>query len=415
MPSQPPAGEPAPSDGALPAEALERVGARPFAFYVHVPFCSTRCGYCDFNTYTSDELGPGASRSSYADQVVAEVRLARRVLGDRDVPVSSVFVGGGTPTLLPPGDLGRMLAAVRDEFGLTPDAEVTTEANPDSVTSESLAALRADGFTRVSFGMQSTAPHVLAVLERTHTPGRAVAAVAEARAAGFEHVNVDLIYATPGETEADFAASLEAAVGSGADHVSAYALIVEDGTRLAARIRRGELPDVDDDVAADRYLQADAALTAAGFDWYEVSNWARPGGECRHNLAYWRGDDWWGAGPGAHSHVGGVRWWNVRHPAAYAARIAAGESPAQAREVLTAAGPPGRGRAATGTAARGTADRDAHRGRARGRGAGRERGARPGSGVRRGAPRAHRARTAARRRAGARPGRLTPPCQRRTP
>ena len=334
MPSVPPPGDPAPADGALPDSALGSFGLRPFAFYLHVPFCSTRCGYCDFNTYTSDELGPGASRATYADQLVAEVRLARRVLGDRDVPVSSVFVGGGPPTLLPPGDLGRALAAVRDEFGLTADAEVTTEANPDSVTAASLAALREDGFTRMSFGMQSTAPHVLAVLERTHTPGRAVEAVAEARAAGFEHVNLDLIYATPGETEADFAMSLDAATGSGADHVSAYSLIVEDGTRLAGRIRRGELPDVDDDVAADRYLQADAALTAAGLAWYEVSNWARTGGECRHNLAYWRGDDWWGAGPGAHAHVGGVRWWNVRHPAAYAARLAAGESPAQAREVL---------------------------------------------------------------------------------
>ncbi len=336
MPSVPPPGDPAPADGHLPASALRGFGERPFAFYLHVPFCSTRCGYCDFNTYTSDELGPGASRATYADQLVAEVRLARRVLGDRDVPVSSVFVGGGTPTLLPPGGLGRVLAAVRDEFGLTADAEVTTEANPDSVTAESLAALREDGFTRMSFGMQSTAPHVLAVLERTHTPGRAVEAVAEARAAGFEHVNLDLIYATPGETEADFAASLDAATGSGADHVSAYSLIVEDGTRLAGRIRRGELPDVDDDVAADRYLQADAALSAAGLEWYEVSNWARPGAECRHNLAYWRGDDWWGAGPGAHAHVGGVRWWNVRHPAAYAARLAAGESPAQARELLSA-------------------------------------------------------------------------------
>jgi oxygen-independent coproporphyrinogen-3 oxidase len=225
---------------------------------------------------------------------------------------------------------------VRDEFGLTADAEVTTEANPDSVTPASLETLRTDGFTRMSFGMQSAAPHVLAVLERTHTPGRAVEAVAEAREAGFERVNLDLIYATPGETESDFAASLDAATGSGADHVSAYSLIVEDGTRLAARIRRGELPDVDDDVAADRYLQADAALTAAGLAWYEVSNWARPGAECRHNLAYWRGDDWWGAGPGAHAHVVGVRWWNVRHPAAYAARLAAAESPAQAREELSA-------------------------------------------------------------------------------
>jgi len=258
------------------------------------------------------------------------------VLGDVDLPVATVFVGGGTPTLLPAGDLGRILAAVREEFGLADGAEATTEANPDSVTAASLAALRDDGFTRISFGLQSTAPHVLEVLDRTHTPGRAVEAVAEARAAGFEHVNVDLVYATPGETADDFAASLEAAAASGADHVSAYSLIVEDGTRLAARVRRGELPPVDDDVAADRYLQAEAALAAAGMDWYEVSNWARPGGECRHNLGYWRGDDWWGIGPGAHSHVGGVRWWNVKHPASYAARIDAGELAVDSWEQLTA-------------------------------------------------------------------------------
>jgi oxygen-independent coproporphyrinogen-3 oxidase len=336
VPSTPPEGEPAPADGALPSDALGSLGTRPFGIYVHVPFCATRCGYCDFNTYTAEELGSGASRSTYADQAIAEVRLARRVLGEIDLPVATVFVGGGTPTLLPPGDLGRILAAVDAEFGLEPGAEVTTEANPDSVSPASLAALREDGFTRMSFGLQSTAPHVLAVLDRTHTPGRAVEAVSEARAAGFEHVNVDLIYATPGESAADFAASLGAATASGADHVSAYSLIVEDGTRLAARVRRGELPMVDDDVAADRYLQAEEALSSAGLEWYEVSNWARPGGECRHNLGYWRGDDWWGVGPGAHSHVGGVRWWNVRHPSAYAERMAAGASPAQAREVLTA-------------------------------------------------------------------------------
>ena len=334
MPSLPPDGEPAPIDGSLPAQALSSLGSRPFGFYVHVPYCATRCGYCDFNTYTADELGPGVSRSTYADQAISEVRLARRVLGDDDVAVSTVFVGGGTPTLLPATDLGRILANIRDAFGLAPGAEVTTEANPDSVSPESLSELRAAGFTRISFGLQSTARHVLAVLDRTHTPGRAFAAVAEAKSAGFEHVSVDLIYASPGETAADFAGSLDAAVSSGADHVSAYALIVEDGTRLATRIRRGDLADVDDDIAADRYLQAEEALQAAGMQWYEVSNWARPGGECRHNLAYWRGDDWWGVGPGAHSHLGGVRWWNVRHPTAYAARITAGQSPAQAREVL---------------------------------------------------------------------------------
>ena len=305
--------------------------------YLHVPFCTTRCGYCDFNTYTSDELGPGASRSSYAGTVVAELTLARRVLAGDDRPVSTVFVGGGTPTLLPSSDLARMLAAVDDLFGLAPGAEVTTEANPDSVSPESLAALRSAGFTRISFGMQSAVPHVLATLDRTHTPGRVADAVGWARAAGFEQVSLDLIYGTPGESAADWRESLDAAIALGPDHVSAYALIVEDGTRLAGRIKRGELPMPDDDRLADAYLLADEVLGAAGFDWYEVSNWARSdGGRCRHNVGYWRSDDWWGAGPGAHSHVGGVRWWNVKHPAAYAARLADGVSPAHAREELTA-------------------------------------------------------------------------------
>lgn len=336
MPSTPPEGSPAPLDGALPTTALAELTGRPFSFYLHVPYCASRCGYCDFNTYTAEELGPGVSRTSYADQAIAEVRLARRVLGDADLPVQTVFFGGGTPTLLPEGDLARMLDAVRTEFGLAPHAEVTTESNPDSVTAEGLESLRRSGFTRVSFGMQSTAPHVLEVLDRTHTPGRAVQVVAQARAAGFEHVSLDLIYGTPGETEADFAGSLAAAIDSGVDHVSAYSLIVEDGTRLAARIRRGELAAPDPDVAAERYVQAEQALAGAGLRWYEVSNWAAPGGQCRHNLAYWRSDHWWGVGPGAHSHVGGVRWWNVRHPVAYADRTGAGHSPAQGREVLTA-------------------------------------------------------------------------------
>ena len=335
MPSQPVDGEPAPTDGSLPATSSEEFGQRPFSFYVHVPYCASRCGYCDFNTYTASELGASASQSGYAAQAIAEVHLARRILGDRDVPVSTVFVGGGTPTLLPAQDLAGMLDAIRDQFGLTSGAEVTTEANPDSVNPESLDVLRSAGFTRISFGMQSVSTNVLQVLERTHTPGRAMQAVREAQAAGFEHVNVDLIYGTPGETRDDFARSLDAAISSGADHVSAYSLIVEDGTRLAGKVRRGEIADVDDDVAADRYVQADQALTSAGLDWYEVSNWAKPGGECRHNLAYWRSDDWWGIGPGAHSHIAGTRWWNVRHPSAYGDRIAADLSPAQAREILT--------------------------------------------------------------------------------
>ena len=334
MPGVLPDGEPVPRDGALPPAALPVVGERSFGVYVHVPFCRSRCGYCDFNTYTASE---GVVADGYADQVLAELALAERVLGVAP-RVQTVFFGGGTPTLLPPAELGRILDGIDRTWGLTGDAEVTTEANPESVTADSLRALRTAGFTRISLGMQSAAPHVLAVLDRRHTPGRAAAAAAEARDAGFAHVNLDLIYGTPGETAADFAGTLAMALDAGVDHVSAYALIVEDGTRLAARMRRGELPYPDDDVAADRYLAADYTLTGAGFAWYEVSNWARtPADRCRHNLLYWTGGDWWGFGPGAHSHVGGVRWWNVKHPNAYAARLSGGVSPGQAREILTGA------------------------------------------------------------------------------
>ncbi|WP_406317644.1 radical SAM family heme chaperone HemW [Streptosporangium sp. NBC_01639] len=336
MPSTLPDGDPVPASGRLPDSALHGLGGRPFGFYVHVPFCVTRCGYCDFNTYTASELGPGASHQDYADTAVDEVRRARANLGDVELPVETVFFGGGTPTLLPAADLVRILGAIEEEFGLAPGAEVTIEANPESVDPSYLAELRAGGFTRMSFGMQSAREHVLAVLDRRHTPGRPASAVREAREAGFDHVNLDLIYSTPGESDDDWRASLTAAIEAGPDHVSAYSLIVEDGTRLAARIRRGELPMPDDDVAADRYLIADAMLAEAGFEWYEVSNWATSeAGRCRHNLLYWTGGDWWGVGPGAHSHVGGTRWWNVKHPAAYAQRLAAGTSPAHAREVLT--------------------------------------------------------------------------------
>jgi oxygen-independent coproporphyrinogen-3 oxidase len=339
MPSALPDGVAAPADGALPAWARDEVGRGPLSVYLHVPFCTTRCGYCDFNTYTASELGPdpGASRVGYARTAADEVALAARVLGPDAPAVSTVFVGGGTPTLLPPEDLGVMLDAVREHFGLAPDAEVTTESNPESVDAADLVRLRQAGFTRISFGMQSAVPHVLATLDRVHSPGRPQQAVAEARAAGFDSVSLDLIYGTPGESLADWATSLDAALAAAPDHVSAYALIVEEGTRLAGQVRRGRLPMTDDDDLADKYLLAEERLTAAGYAPYEVSNWARGDAHrCRHNVAYWRGDAWWGVGPGAHSHVGGVRWWNVKHPAAYAARMAAGASPAYARELLSA-------------------------------------------------------------------------------
>ncbi|HZE37817.1 MAG TPA: radical SAM family heme chaperone HemW [Stackebrandtia sp.] len=335
MPSALPDGEPAPDDGALPAEPLARMGTCDFGVYVHVPFCATRCGYCDFNTYTAAELG-GVSRDDYVDVLEREFALAARVLGSARRPASTVFVGGGTPTLLPADQLARIVELVDRYIGLDGDAEVTTEANPETVDLEYLKTLRGNGFTRLSLGMQSTASHVLAVLERQHTPGRALRAAAEAREAGFDHVNLDLIYGTPGERPEDFAASLDAVVASGCDHVSAYALIVEGGTRLARQVSRGRIPAPSDDVAADRYLAADRVLSDNGFAWYEVSNWAR--GEtarCRHNMLYWRNNNWWGFGPGAHSHVGGVRWWNAKHPARYGQRLGDGLSPAQGRELLT--------------------------------------------------------------------------------
>jgi putative oxygen-independent coproporphyrinogen III oxidase len=322
-----PDGEPAPRDGALPAEVLAGLGMRPFGVYVHVPFCAARCGYCDFNTYVP---GEGVRRDGFADAVLAEWELARRMLGGEPPPAATVFFGGGTPTLLPDEELAGLLSAIP----LANGAEVTVEANPETLDARRLRTLRRAGFTRISLGMQSAAPHVLATLERRHTLGGAVAAAALARDAGFEHVSLDLIYGTPGEHDDDWARSLSAVLGAGVDHVSAYALTVEPGTRLHARIRKGELPAPDEDAQARRYRHADAVLSAAGLHWYEISNWGAP---CAHNVGYWRSHDWWGLGPGAHSHVGGLRWWNVLHPRRYARLAAAGDSPAAGREQLTPA------------------------------------------------------------------------------
>lgn len=311
----------------------------PFGIYLHVPFCTVRCGYCDFNTYTATELGPvggakGASVATFVDAAIGELDLAARSVGT-DRPVSTVFVGGGTPTLLPPQDLVRFLDAVRERWGLADDAEVTTEANPDSVTEESLRVLADGGFTRVSIGMQSAVPQVLATLDRTHDPANVAKALAAARAAGLA-VSLDLIYGTPGESLDQWRTSLETAIALEPDHLSAYALTVEDGTKMAVRVRRGELPMPTGDDEADKYELADELLAAAGYGWYEISNWARtPADRCRHNEAYWRSHDWWGVGPGAHSHVDGERWWNLKHPATWAKALAEGD-PAAEREVLTA-------------------------------------------------------------------------------
>ena len=337
------------------AHADLRQQAAGFAVYIHVPFCRVRCGYCDFNTYVKD-FGPGADRASYHDSARKELTLAAGFLDENELvppPASSVYFGGGTPTMLSVGALGAILAEVADTWGIAPGAEISTEANPDTITDQVARDLAASGFTRVSLGMQSALPQVLATLERTHRPENLPQAVAALRRAGLA-VSLDLIYGTPGESLADWEASLRAALALEVDHISAYSLVIEPGTKMHALVERGKLPPIDPDSQAEKYQVADALLKAAGFEWYEISNWARrldneklPSREIpdatflanasRHNLAYWRDWNWWGIGPGAHSHLGQVRWWNCKHPRAYASRVAAGELPVQDGEVVTAA------------------------------------------------------------------------------
>ncbi|GGH57641.1 radical SAM family heme chaperone HemW [Rothia aerolata] len=334
-----PLGNPAPANGRIPAASARLTPERDFSLYVHVPFCSVRCGYCDFNTYAVDDFGNGVGLAQYADDAVAELDFAHRVMQESGVavrPMYSVFFGGGTPTKLPAKELVKILQHAISLFGLEEGAEVTTEANPDSVTAEDLKILAQGGFTRVSFGMQSAVPEVLAVLDRTHTPSNVPKVVDWAKEAGLQ-VSVDLIYGTPGETLDQWRQSLSAAVSYRPDHISAYSLIVEEGTKLWAQIRRGDYSMPDDDLMADMYLAADEILSEAGYSWYEVSNFSSsPETRSKHNLAYWHNQDWWGIGPGAHSHMAGTRWWNVKHPVAYAGRVRENLSPAAAREVLPA-------------------------------------------------------------------------------
>ena len=306
------------------------------SFYIHIPYCAKRCGYCDFNTYTPSELKSGdldSLSSSYIDSAIKEIEMAAQVVGSAIIP--SIFFGGGTPSLLPAAQLARVIEAIRGRFTLDKDIEITLEANPDSLTQEFLDEIKSAGATRISMGMQSAVGSVLKVLDRTHNPESVGRAVSMVRAAGFEHVSVDLIYGSPGETIDDWRRSLEYALALDIDHISAYALIAEKGTKLAAQINRGELTMPPDDQSADKYLLADQLFEAAGFNWYELSNWSKPGGQCRHNIAYWDGSFWWGVGAGAHSYLNGKRWWNVKHPSSYQEKILQGQSPELSHEILT--------------------------------------------------------------------------------
>ena len=329
-----PEGNPMPADGSLPVGVHFGAEMRAMSAYVHIPFCRVRCGYCDFNTYTATELR-GTSQASFVEELSREIALSGDVLRAAEIPprpLTSVFFGGGTPTLLPASDLVSTLEMLRQQHGLLPGAEITTEANPDTISEAYVSELAEAGFTRISLGMQSAVPSVLETLDRTHDPSSVGIAVKAAQSVGLE-VSIDLIYGTPGETLDQWRHSLEEAISLGTGHISAYALIVEDGTALERRIRKGELSAPDDDLAADMYELADDLLSRAGFQWYEVSNWSKTSEQRSvHNLTYWQGNDWWGYGPGAHSHIGGTRFWNVKHPAAYAQRLAEGNSPAAAWE-----------------------------------------------------------------------------------
>lgn len=338
MPAQP-TGEVPPLDGSLPASAGIGAADRGLSLYVHVPYCRVRCGYCDFNTYTAEDLGPGASRDDYRANLSRELDLSVRTLaeagaGDREV--TTIFFGGGTPTMLDAAVLAGVMTDIRARFRLAGEVEVTTEANPDTLAPAYLATLAGAGFTRISLGMQSAVPHVLATLDRTHDPDKIPDVARWVKEAGLE-LSLDLIYGTPGESIDDWRRSLDVALANEVDHISAYSLIVEPGTKMGAMVRRGQLPMPDEDDLADKYEIADAAMTAAGLRWYEVSNWSTSAAtRCEHNMAYWRNADWWGFGPGAHSHIGGVRFWNAKHPKAWSDRLLAGDSPSIGREVLSA-------------------------------------------------------------------------------
>lgn len=307
------------------------------AFYIHIPYCIKRCGYCDFNTYTPSELqittGLKNITNSYTTLLITEIKSARKQVGEQAV-VPSIFFGGGTPSLMEAEDIKSIISTIGSEFDLAGDIEITLESNPDTVDKDKLEKFYQVGINRISFGMQSAVPHVLATLDRTHNPDNLYQVTKWASEVGFKEISVDLIYGTPGESKSDWQKSIDTALSLPITHISAYALIIEEGTKLAAQIKRGEVDQVDDDLTAEKYLMADNAFTKFGFNWYELSNWSKVNSESKHNLAYWLGKNWWGAGPGAHSHLNGKRFWNVKHPNLYKQKIDANESPVADSEDL---------------------------------------------------------------------------------
>lgn len=327
-----PEGSPAPLDGNL-TNLFDLVN-KPFSLYVHVPYCSKRCGYCDFNTYTPSELDREDQIESWLNSAVKEIDLARRVLKE-ELTIDTIFFGGGTPSLLDSNTVDNFIQSVKSNFKLKPGLEITIEANPDSITEEKSQRWLNSGINRVSIGMQSSTKEVLKKLDRTHNPDNVSHSVDILKKSGFDNFSLDLIYGTPGESLNDWENSLKDAIALNPPHISAYSLVIEPGTKMGAQLNRGEISQVNDDEAADKYQLADEMLNKNNYSWYEISNWAKKDKECKHNLNYWLGNNWWGIGPGAHSHVNGVRWWNHKLPKVWRELLEKQNSPALAREVLS--------------------------------------------------------------------------------
>ena len=327
-----PEGDPAPSDGRLPN--VGNLKNKPFSLYVHVPYCSKRCGYCDFNTYTPSELDRDDQIESWLQSAIKETIFARKILGE-ELKVDTIFFGGGTPSLLDASVVKEFLNNVSKHFTLKKDLEITLEANPDTITQSKAEDWLKAGINRISLGMQSSAKNVLQVLDRTHNPANVLTSVEILKKAGFENFSLDLIYGTPGESLEDWAKTLKDAIAINPPHISAYSLVIEPGTKMGSQLSRGEIKAVSDDDAADKYQLAEKMLTENGYSWYEISNWAKVNRECQHNLNYWKGNNWWGIGPGAHSHINGVRWWNQKLPKNWRESLDQDQSPALARENLT--------------------------------------------------------------------------------
>ena len=327
-----PEGDPAPGDGRLPN--VGNLKNKPFSLYVHVPYCSKRCGYCDFNTYTPSELDRDDQIESWLQSAIKETVFARKILGE-ELTVDTIFFGGGTPSLLDASVVKEFLNNVSKHFTLKKDLEITLEANPDTITQSKAEDWRKAGINRISLGMQSSAKNVLQVLDRTHNPANVLTSVEILKKAGFDNFSLDLIYGTPGESLEDWSNTLKDAIAINPPHISAYSLVIEPGTKMGSQLSRGEIKAVNDDDAADKYQLAEKMLTENGYSWYEISNWAKENKECQHNLNYWKGNNWWGIGPGAHSHINGVRWWNQKLPKNWRESLDKDQSPALARETLT--------------------------------------------------------------------------------